>query len=507
MTIAPPLPPTPFELATVNAVPDEWALAAAALRPAPTPRKRLEWLKVARAKQLPPEGTDWLLWFILAGRGFGKTRSGAEHTVQFARENPGAEIGVIGRTDAEARRILLRGPSGLLSVLEPHELDRTKGAGKGYVEAPGDSKIWLANGATIYVTGANSPDALRGLNLWMVWADELAAWRYQQTIWDEVLEPAVRIGPHPHFLVTTTPRPTKLIRTLLNDEDARVVRGSTFENAANLAASFIRRMKRKYDVDPATGLARTRAGRQEINAEVLDDVPGALVTRAELDDSRVTPTLDDDGEPTLEVVAPSAKLNGLFREAVVALDPSDGVEEGDEQAIALVGLGWDHELYIEHTDAFMPSVTEYLRIAVELAHENGATIVVEKNHGGKYLVATLEQVMKDVGVIVPFRVVTASEGKRVRAEPIVPLFTRNKLHFVGTHPEVEDQLCSWVGAAGEKSPDRMDAVVWGVTHFLRHTLEPPTAGDEQGTYEYAQKPGKAEWADEFDGDDDGVYGY
>jgi predicted phage terminase large subunit-like protein len=435
----------------------------------------------------------WFVWFILAGRGFGKTRSGAEHVVQFCRDNPGAEVGVIGRTDAEARRILLRGPSGLLACVDTGELDPQFGAGKGYVEAPGDSKLRFGNGAVIYVTGANSPDALRGLNLWAAWCDELASWRYQRLIWDEVLEPAVRIGPHPHILVTTTPKPTKLIRTLLKDEDTVVVRGSTFENAANLAKSFIRRMRRKYE--------GTRTGRQELYAEVLDDVPGALVTRAQLDASRVEPLFLEDGTLTLP---PGAKLEELYRRAVVALDPADGTEEGDEQAIALVGLGYDHELYIEHTDGMRASPEEYLGTAVDLAVEHQATIVVEKNHGGRYLIATLDQVMRQKGVTVPVKVVTASDGKRTRAEPIVPLFTRNKLHFVGSHPEVEDQLCSWIGAAGEKSPDRMDAVVWGVTDFLRESLAPPDDDAGDGAYTYAQKAEKGGWADDYD---DGTYDY
>lgn len=480
-TIAPPLPsgsPKPDLLLE---------LTAKALRPQPDPPRRLAWLSTARENQLPPPGLDWFIWFILAGRGFGKTRSGAEHVADFARENPGSEIGVIGRTDAEARRLLLNGPSGLLAVLEPWEVKRC-------VQAPGDTILEHVNGTTIYVTGANSPDSLRGLNLWMAWADELAAWRYQQVIWDEVLEPAVRIGPHPHIMVTTTPKPTKLIRTLLKDAMARVVRGSTFENAANLAPAFLRRMKAKYD--------GTRAGRQELYAEVLDDVPGALVTRQVLDDSRVEPTFDDDG--TL-MVPPGVKLNGLYREAVVALDPADGTDEGDEQAIALVGLGWDHDLYIEHTDGMKASVTDYLGTAVDLAVEHQATIVVEKNHGGKYLIATLDQVMKEKGVVVPVIVVNASDNKRTRAEPVVPLFTRRKLHFVGSHPEVEDQLCSWIGAAGEKSPDRMDAVVWGVSHFLRHTLAPVNPEDGDGAYSYAQAAGKDDWTEDYD--DDGTYSY
>lgn len=494
----------PSERLAVRSV---YSTAADMLRPKPAPPKRLAWLETARPSQLPPAGDDWDYWFVLAGRGFGKTRLGSEHVVDFARNNPGAEIGVIGRTDAEARRILMRGPSGILASVDGGDLDLSFGAGKGYVESPGDSKIRFANGSMIYVVGANSPDALRGLNLWLAWCDELAAWRYQQVIWDDVLDPAVRIGPHPHILVTTTPRPTRLIRSLLVDAATRVVRGSTLDNAKNLSASFIRRMRRKYDIDPATGLARTRAGRQEINAEVLSDVVGALLTRDILDRTRYAPLLGDKNPETGETawLFPGIKLEGVYRETVVALDPADGVEDGDEQALAVVGLGYDHDLYVEEVIGMRESPTEYLRQAVELAVKHQATIVVEKNHGGRYLIATLEQVMKDVGVVVPVRVVSASDGKRTRAEPIVPLFERGKAHLVGVHTDVEDQLTSWIGAAGEKSPDRMDAVVWGLTHFLRHTLEPdPTPDDSDGVYD-AQDPRRDVWA--ADDHEEYVYGY
>jgi phage terminase large subunit-like protein len=456
--------------------PNVWRLMAERLRPKPAGPKRQKWLREARPNQLPPAGTWWGVWFILAGRGWGKTRTGAEHVVEFARQNPGAEIGVIGRTDAEARRILLNGPSGILKALEPGDLDLSKGAGKGYVESTGDTKLWFANGAVIYVVGANSPDALRGLNLWLAWADELASWRYQQVLWDEVLEPAVRLpeGPdgHPHILVTTTPRPTKLIRTWLKDEDTVVVRGNTFENVKNLAGSFIKRMRRKEG---------TRAGRQELYAEILDDVPGALLSRAVLDGSRVE-QIPRGAAPDWNDEHPVAGL----REVILALDPSDGNEESDEEAWAEVGLGWDHELYVTDTGGMREGTTAFLRMAVKRAHLIGATIVVEKNHGGKYLVETLKQIMRDEDVIVPFKVVRASEGKRTRAEPIAPLFEQGHAHMVGEHVDVEDQLTSWTGKPGERSPDRLDALVWAMSHFLGHQLAPEDEDDREGVYRYDQ---------------------
>lgn len=463
-------------------VPSVFRSVAAKLRPKPPGPRRVAWLATARPEQLAPPEFWWFVWFILAGRGWGKTRTGSEHVAQFARENPGAEIGVIGRTDAEARRLLLNGPSGLLSVLEPDEIARKR-------ESTGDTQVVLTNGTTIYFAGAESPDALRGLNLWMVWCDELAAWRYQQYIWDEVLEPAVRIGPHPHIIVTTTPKPTKLVRTLLKDDQTHVTRGSTFDNVKNLAASFIARMKRKIG---------TRAGRQELYAEILDDVPGALLTRAALDNSRV-PMLPRGAVQTWHDDNPAKGL----RQRIVALDPSDGTADGDEAAIAVIGLGWDHELYVMDTQGHRDGVTAYLRTAVKLAVELEATIVVEKNHGGAYLIETLNQIMRDEDVIVPVIVVRASDGKRTRAEPVAALFEQNRLHMVGEQVDVEDQLTSWTGAPGEKSPDRLDALVWGATHFLRHTLEPESEGDD-GVYAYEGGDNPDDWHD--DGQDYS-YGY
>lgn len=485
------------------AVRSVYAIASDKLRPQPLPPKRLAWLETARPNQLPPAGDDWDYWFVLAGRGFGKTRMGSEHVVQFARDNPGAEIGVVGRTDAEARRILMRGPSGILKAVDDGDLDLTFGAGKGYVESPGDSKIRFANGSMIYVVGANSPDALRGLNLWLAWCDELAAWRYQDIMWDEVLEPAVRIGPHPHILVTTTPKPTKLIRRLLVEEGVRLVRGSTLDNVANLAAKFIKKIRRKYDIDPVTGLARTRAGRQEINAEVLSDVVGALLTADIIEQGRYRPVLGDpdvdaSGNPipgTAPLEFPGIKLDGLYREAVVALDPSDGEDEGDGQGVALVGLGYDHHLYLEETWELRESPTDFLRFAIELALDHEATIVVEKNHGGKYLVVLLQQVMKMMGVVVPYRVVTASQGKMTRAERIAPLFVNGDARMVGHQVEVEDELTSWTGISGEKSPNRFDATVWGLTHFMGHALKAP-AGYEETDGVYAASSARDVWDDD-----------
>lgn len=467
MTLAPdnPLLAEPFDdHPDLAGIADLLEAAAAKLEPPPPGPKRARWLATARPNQLPPyaektsAGRDWFVWLLLAGRGFGKTRSVAEHTAQFARDNAGAQCAIIGRTDAEARRVMLNGPSGLKSVLEKDEIRRIS-------EIVGNTQVHLVNGSVIYVVGASSPDALRGLNLDMAACDELASWKQQNVLWDEVLMPAVRRGVRPHIVVSTTPKPTALIRRLVADDTTYVTKGSTFDNEAHLAPAFIEQMRRKYD--------GTRAGRQELYAEILSDVPGALLNRNQLDAGRV------------EAVPPPG-----LREVVIGMDPSDGTEESDEQAFTVAGLGWDHELYVTESWGGRESPVAYVRRVLTLAHELGATVIVEKNHGGRYLTATIDQVQRDLGYVVPYRTVNASQSKRTRAEPVGALFEQGKAHLVGVHADLEDQFCTWIG---DGSPDRLDATVWALTHFLRHTLKPEETGmDElpEGVYAYGTGPKK-----------------
>lgn len=434
------------------------ALVATNFEPPKPGPKRAAWIASSRPEQHAPFHLDgWFVWLALAGRGWGKTRTAAEHVAQWAREHAGAQIAMIGRTDNEARRVLLNGPSGLKSVLEDGEVRRIS-------EVAGNTQVHFVNGSVVYVVGASSPDSLRGLNLDLAVCDELASWKSQNVIWSEVLMPAVRRGPRPHIVVTTTPKPTKLIRELVEDDTTHLTRGSTFDNADNLADAFIEQMRKKFD--------GTRSGRQELYAEVLGDMPGALLTRAEIEACRVDYVPDP----------------GL-RSVVVALDPSDGDEESDEQAIAVVGLGWDHDIYVTEVHGGRQTPTAYIRQALELAHELGAVIVVEKNHGGKYLTATIDQVMRDLDYVVPYVTVNASQSKRTRAEPVGALFEQGKAHLVGVHADTEDQLATWTGQPGEGSPDRLDAVVWGVSYFLSHTLGPEDADAGVHGYQHGKNAG------------------
>lgn len=248
----------------MTADPDAWALAADLLDPPVPP---WTWEHEARPEQLPPPG-DWFVWLIMSGRGWGKTRTGAEWLAREAQTHPGFNYAVVCRSSHDTRATAIEGPSGLLTALglprECKEYNRTTG------------EIWLPNGAVIRSYAAESPDRLRGPNLAGAWADELASWRYIQETWHEGLMYALRIG-EPKIVVTTTPRRTPLLRELLGRADGSVfvTRGSTFDNARNLSASALAELKRRYE--------GTRLGRQELEGELIEDVEGALWTRGMLE--------------------------------------------------------------------------------------------------------------------------------------------------------------------------------------------------------------------------------
>jgi len=227
----------------------------------------------ARAEQRPPKGDDWFVWMLMAGRGFGKTRSGAEWLAHEARSHQGKSYGVIGRTSEQTREVCIEGESGLLAALGltiiSKEYNRTT------------SEIKVPGGSTIYAYTAENPESLRGPNLAGVWCDELAAWHYEET-WTHGLIPAVRIesgGERPHVVVTTTPRKTKLMKELLKRDSTVITRGSTFDNEHNLSAEALLEMRRTYE--------GTRLGRQELYGEMLEDVPGALWRPEDIENSRV----------------------------------------------------------------------------------------------------------------------------------------------------------------------------------------------------------------------------
>jgi phage terminase large subunit-like protein len=368
----------------------------------------------------------------MAGRGWGKTRCGAEDVAWFAQRIPGSRIAVIAPTYADGRDTCIEGESGLLSVI-PKSCIETWNRSLG--------ELILANGSRFKLFGAEEPERLRGPQHHRAWCDELAAWRYPET-WDQVLF-GLRLGGNPQAVVTTTPKPTPLMKALSRSKSALLTRGSTFDNADNLSKSALDRLRARYD--------GTRLGRQELNAELLVDVPGALWTIEMLDGARAKSTPD-------------------LRRVVVAVDPSGtkGDGKGDDIGIVVAGLGIDGRGYVLRDATCQLSPDGWGRRAVDMYHRYHADrIVAERNFGG----SMVGHVIRSADPLASFKEVSASRGKIVRAEPIAALYEQGRVSHVGEFSEMEDQLCNMTGAGfiGEGSPDRADALVWALSELM---LEP-----------------------------------
>lgn len=408
-------------------------------------RRRRPWREVARPEQLPPVG-EWYIWFLVGGRGAGKTRSGAEWLAEeLQQDGPGDESAILAPTFGDARDRCVEGPSGLLRALGTSRAEVE--AGRSWtVEKWNRSmgELRLRSGAVVHIDGADD-GALRiqGGNFRRAWCDELRLWKQALQAWDESLLPAVRLGT-PHIVVTSTPKPTRLVKRLLKDATIRKSHMTTYENAANLAPAFLEQMRSRYE--------GTRLGRQELHGALLKDVEGAL-WRA--DWIRVK-AVDYPGD--------------LYR-AVVGMDPSDGLEDGDEQGLAVVGMGPERQLYVMESEGLREGPLAFCKRAVELAVKYRATVVVEKNHGGEYLKTVLELAMKELGVRAPYRMIAASQGKRTRAEPVAALYEQGgQVWHAGVFPELEEQLTTTEFKDGERSPDRLDALVWAVTEIMGYGL-------------------------------------
>lgn len=410
----------------MTAVAVDWAEYAALEFETVQPKS---WAEIARPEQLPPEGA-WLLWAYVAGRGAGKTRAAAEWVNEKAQGNPGVRIALVGRTPADVRDVMIEGESGILAVARKDTpvYQSTK------------RRLTWPNGSAAYAYSAEVPAQLRGPQHHYAWADEAAAWTDARkgdvldTAWNNLML-GLRLGDDTRCVVTTTPKPNALTRTILGRATTAVTRGSTYDNLENLAPSFRAEVLSAYE--------GTRIGRQELLGELLEDVEGALWTLALLDENRVMSAPD-------------------MRRIVVSIDPSGGSgPDNDEQGIIVAGLGVDDEVYVLADRSCRLSPHGWASRAVGAWQEFSADrIVAEKNFGGEMVESTIRQVSKTV----PVKVITASRGKVQRAEPVAAAYEQHRVHHVGAMAKLEDQLTTWTPADGT-SPDRLDALVWAVTEL------------------------------------------
>jgi len=419
------------------------------LGPKKTEELKHDWNFWARDEQLEPDG-DWNTWFINAGRGFGKTRAGVEW-VRDQVKRGAKRIAAVAATNSDIERVMVKGESGFLSVC--WEGDRTyQGKKMGYPEwSPTKRTLSWENGAQVQFFSAEEPERLRGPQFEVAWCDELAAWNKDIDTWS-MLQFCMRLGKHPRIMVTTTPKPTKLVRQILKDGNTHVTTGSTFDNSANLAKTYLKAVKDQYE--------GTRLGRQELYAEVLEEAEGALWTTEMLDKASVK----HEDVPHLNRI-------------VVALDPAvTSNAESDMTGIVVAGVDVNGVAYVlgDYTDRLSPQ--GWASKAIQLYHQYQADrIVAEVNQGGDMV----KQTLHGEDETVPYKAVRASRGKFARAEPISALYERGIVKHVANPPdgaslnELETQMRTWEPLGSIGSPDRLDALVWAITDLSLNGYSKP----------------------------------
>ncbi len=388
---------------------------------------RLAWKRKARKDQIAPAG-NWRVWFVMAGRGWGKTLTGAVDMATYALDNPKSRLAVIAPTHADARNVCVEGESGLLGVL-PHSFVRR------WRRSAGD--LILKNGSLIRCFSADRPDRLRGPQHHRVWCDELGAWPNRHAF--DQLWFGLRLGRDPRVVVTTTPRNTEVIRELVAKAggDVHLTHGRTMDNVEHLAPQVLKQLKDRYE--------GTRLGRQELDAELLDDTFGALWKREVIDANR----------------APCAP--NLSR-VVVAIDPAmSSGENSDETGIIAAGLGVDGLIYVLSDWSCRASPDGWAQRAILLYEDLSANMIIaEINAGGEMV----ERILRQKSPHVVFKAVHALRHKAERALPVAALYEQGRVRHVGTFGRLENQMCRFTPSGfDEGSPDRVDALVWAVTEL------------------------------------------
>lgn len=411
-----------------------------------------DWRWKGRPNQILPgtpgassQRSDWIFWLVLAGRGFGKTNTGAEACKEWAQDR-NARILMIAPTAADVRDVMIEGPSGLLSCYPAHSRP---------VYFPTRHLIQFPSGAVGITRSADEPERLRGPQFTKFWADELCAWSYPQEAWDQIMFGFRVVSPELRGIITTTPKPIKTLKAILANPQTVTTRGSSYENRANLADTYFREVIAPYE--------GTRLGRQEINAEILEDVPGALWTRSLIEAGRLT--LSD------------VRWEAIIR-IVVAVDPAvTSNPESDETGIIVAALTNTGHAVVLADLSCRDTPLGWGKVSVAAYHARHADRVVgEVNNGGDLV----ERNIRAIDPNVSFHPVRASRGKYIRAEPVAALYEQGRIHHVGGFPDLEDQMCGWTPQGNEKSPDRLDALVWAITALL---LDQPEASGRVTHYD------------------------
>jgi phage terminase large subunit-like protein len=382
-----------------------------------------------------PDHDDWTIWVMLTGRGFGKTRAGAEWVSAKARADPGARIALVAANPREARRVMVEGArSGLLAVAR-HGEER-----QGMRWEPALGRVVFASGAEAYVYSGADGDSLRGSEHHYAWCDELAKWRQAQGAWDNLML-TMRLGTRPQVLVTTTPKPVPALRAVLESPEMVLTHGTSYDNP-HVATAFLRWAEKV--------LGGSRLGRQELLGELLEDVAGALWPRALIEASRTAPVPRE-----------------ALRRVVIGVDPPV-TAEGDECGIVACGIGRDGLAYVlgDHSAGGLSPEQWARKVSGAAARWQADRVVAEGNQGGEMV----EAVLRGAGLRLPVRRVHATLGKVRRAEPIAAFFETGEAKLAGAFPELEAQMAGlvaggdWHGRA--RSPDRADAMVWAMTELL-----------------------------------------
>lgn len=391
---------------------------------------KYEWRYWARPNQIEPPG-DWTTWLFLGGRGIGKTRTGSEWIIENVQSGNMKRIALVGASVKDVRKVIIEGESGILARSPPWFYPSWE---------PSKRELTWPNGATATTYSDEKPQDLRGPQHDGAWVDELCKFQYAQQTWD-MLQLGLRVGNRPRQIVTTTPKNTPVLKDILKRDDTVISTGSTYENAANLARSFFTQIIRKYE--------GTRLGRQEIGGDLLEDAPGALWQRANLDRNRRT-------------------LQPILKRIVIGVDPPGSSEDGaDECGIIVAGMDFDGEGYVLADLSAGGMTPEEWASKVNMAYDTfqADLIVAEKNQGGEMV----SSVLRHANPNLPIKLVTATKGKAVRAEPVAMVYEQGRVHHLGSFPELEDQMCIMTldyDRDKQGSPDRLDACVWAFTELM-----------------------------------------